>query len=275
MRRVNEGGNYCGHVPQCPDFSIRKPVRVGTGGHPRILSKLMERVTEYYVSPRLKIPSLDQANDSVRKQRTERRESCLRLLIAIIKHTDLASMRIGQPTREGFVSYDMKYLSREARLGYRRAERAMRDLILAGLISAGKQPRQRMEDGSYKGLAKPRTVSPLLFGLFGLAEWLKFERKKKSKRLEETARSLSTHKKKVTRTQLTRFKIFSGALADKLGSPTRKKTTLRDTPDFCEEDRRALMILYGELKAAHPRMNATEIKERAAAIMASRALKQA
>lgn len=266
--RINEGGNYCGHAPAFPDFAINKPVKIGTGGHPRILTKLMKRVTEYYAAPKRKIPSLDQANDSIRQQRSERRESCLRLLIAMIKHMDLASLRIGQPTKDGFVTYDLKFLARESRLGKRRAERALKDLIISGLIStAAAQPRQAMLDGSYRGLAKPRLISPMLFTLFGLGEWLAFEQKKKVKKLKSTARELTEAGKPMSLTKLTRFKVFVRSISNKAGKSMKvakkpgKSSVQSSTND--PEWNRALQILYGEIKAAHPTLSGDEIKSRA------------
>lgn len=266
--RENTGGNFCGHLPHAPDFSIKRPVKEGQGGYPRILTKLMNRVTDYYASPRMKIPSLDQANGSVRQQRTERREACLRLLIAIIKHVDLSSLRIGQPTSNGFISYDIKYLASEARIGHRRAERAAADLAAAGLLSVSyKQPRVINEDGEYRGLAKPRLVSPLLFALFGLGEWLRFERKRKSATLKHRAEELSKSGRKVTRTQMTKFTLFAKGLGEKLSkAPAKqKKPTLHQGVDEAERHRQ-FVVLCGEIKQAYPSMTYEQIKTKAKAI---------
>lgn len=265
IARVNQGGNYCGHIPQDPDFAILRPVSVGRGGHPRILTKLLDRVTQYYASPRLRIPSLDQANGSTRQQRSERREACLRLLGAIIRNTDLSSLRIGQPTAEGFINYGVRFLAVEARLGYRRAERAFQDLVSAGLINTSeKQPRQYLENGECRGLNKPKLVSPLLFSIFGLGNWLAFEKKKKTNQLKRKAEELSKSGKPTTLTSMTRFKLFTGALSNKLGGVTKKgkkpaKVTQRQAEQNGEYQRQYNILLY-ELKIAFPDKSGDEIK---------------
>lgn len=181
--RVNHGGNYCGHAPDAPRLELVKPVTSPDKKLPGILIELQERVRRYYSSPNV-IPSLRNANRSKqgRQQRSERREACLVLLVAIIAYTDLVSLRCGIPTPEGFMSLTLPFLIEFTGLNPRRAERAMADLKRANLISVA-QPRQLQADGTWRGLAAVKAVNRLLFTAFGLGRRLQHEKQRASDRL--------------------------------------------------------------------------------------------
>jgi len=80
-------------------------------------------------------PSLDLANGSNRQQRSERREACILMLTVLLKYTDLASLRIGIPTPDGFLSLTIDFLAKQTGMALRRAERALADLKAAGLVT--------------------------------------------------------------------------------------------------------------------------------------------
>lgn len=188
VHRVNHGGNYCGHSPGAPRLELLKPVVAPGKALPGILTELQERTKRYYSKPTV-LPSLRNANRSKqgRQQRSERREACLLLQNAIIAHTDLVSLRCGIPTAGGFLSLTLNYLVEYTGLHMRRAERAMADLKTAGLITCN-QPRQLLEDGSYRGLAAVKAVNRLLFSAFGLGERLKHEMQRAVDRLAKKAK---------------------------------------------------------------------------------------
>ena len=165
--RENLGGNFCGHDPQNPRLTLEKPAKTGKGGIPFVLTRLMARLKSYYDNPRQIIPSLNLANGSERQQRSERREACLLLLMALLKYTDLASLRVGIPTQDGFLSLTVDYIGKQTGMAPKRVERALADLKAAGLVTIV-QPRKRLPDGSWKGLAAVKAVSRHLFALFGL-----------------------------------------------------------------------------------------------------------
>lgn len=183
VHRVNHGGNYCGHSPDAPRLGLVKNVVSVGKSLPGILTELQERVKRYYSKPNT-IPSLRNANQSAkgRQQRSERREACLLLLVAIVSYTDLVSLRCGVPTKQGFMSLTLNYLVEYTGLHMRRAERAMADLKRANLITCS-QPRQLKDDGTYRGLAAVKAVNKLLFTAFGLAERLKHETQRAMDRL--------------------------------------------------------------------------------------------
>jgi len=163
--RANLGGNFCGHNPRNPRFTLTRPAKTGKGGIPPVLTLCAERLQDYYHRPRQVIPSLDLANDSARQQRSERREACVLLLTALLKYTDLASLRVGIPTPDGFLNLTVDYLATQTGMARKRAERALADLKASGLVTLS-QPRTQQPDGSWKGLAAIKAISRHLFAIF-------------------------------------------------------------------------------------------------------------
>lgn len=184
--RVNDGGNFCGHSPDSPRLDL--PHASTLKARPRVLAKLQQEVRQYYRNP-ARLPSLNAANKSKRQQRSERREACLLALSAILEFTDLASLRCGIPTREGFVSLTIDYLVKFTGMGLRRMERAIADLKNANILTIA-QPRQLNEDGTWRGLAAVKAVNRHLFTAFGLARWLKHERDRAAARLQKKTKKL-------------------------------------------------------------------------------------
>lgn len=267
--RVNAGGNYCGHHPENPRIGLMEPVRKGKGGLPGVLTTLMERVVRYYDSP-WTIPSLNLANQSTRQQRSERREACLSALWAILKYTDLASLRVGVPTPDGgFVSLTVRYLAKQTGLEQRRMERAIGDLKAAGLVGIHPRCKQR-PDGSYQGKAAIKTVPSLLFALFGLGQRLKFERARAAKRLKKKQRQ--QQQAPGNRTARARRSLTARAALDSAGSALKglgskargRKAPPNGVPSGDEiEQRRQAQLLAVEYKQANPTWTATECREAA------------
>jgi len=247
--RENLGGNFCGHDPQNPRLTLEKPAKTGKGGIPRVLTLCLERIKDYYYNPRKLIPSLDLANGSNRQQRSERREACLLLLMALLKYTDLASLRVGIPTQDGFLSLTVDYIGKQTGMAPKRVERALADLKAAGLMTVA-QPRKRLPDGSWKGLAAVKAVSRHLFSLFGLGGMLKRERTKASKRLAKKSKNQETAGQ-------SRLALTLKALAEKLGGKPKRKP-----PDDLEHRRRRDVKAL-ELKQAHPHWTKDRLIEEA------------
>mgnify|MGYP000136659613 FL=1 len=250
--RENLGGNFCGHDPQNPRLTLEKPPKTGKGGIPFVLTRLMALLKSYYDNPRQIIPSLDLANGSERQQRSERREACLLLLMALLKYTDLASLRVGIPTQDGFLSLTVDYIGKQTGMAPKRVERALGDLKAAGLVTIA-QPRKRLPDGSWKGLAAVKAISRHLFSLFGLGGMLKRERDKASKRLAKKA------KKQETAGQ-SRLALALKALTGKLSS---KPNRTNRTPPGDLEHRRRRDLKALELKQAHPHWTRDRLIEEA------------
>jgi hypothetical protein len=148
IKRVNTGGNFCGHDPVNPYFVMRNhpyfvPQSIDDLGNKRrsqILYDIVERVKAYYHDPDT-LPSLQQANHekrtSDRQRNSSRREALVNLLMVMVMNMDLPSFRVGQPRKNGgFFNYSLKWLAKKAELSFSRAKRAMSDLNHSMLISS-------------------------------------------------------------------------------------------------------------------------------------------
>lgn len=175
------GGNFCDHNPNAPRLVPAYPAKQGKGGIPRVLTLCAELFCDYYYRPTI-LPSLNMANGSERQQRTERRRSCVCLVATILKFTDLASLRVGIPTENGFANVTIGLLAKHSGLGKKCTERALADLKAAGLVSVVQHNRKK-SDGSITGLAATKKVSAHLFRLMGLGGMLSDEQRKARKRL--------------------------------------------------------------------------------------------
>ncbi len=252
--RINGGGNFCGHDPQNPSLSLAARF---SDGFPGVLSRLMERLQRYYEAPRYWLPSLEAANGSTRQQRSERREALVLLMCAILKHTELSSLRCGVPTAGGFIPFDMKYLANVAGLSLTRAIRAMEDLRRGGVISIH-QARLVNDLGEYRGYPAVRRINPLIFRIFGLGHMLDRARKaaaQRLKRIAETITDRSTHSGTVLK-----LKLFLDASA-----PVRTLRGARhgrqgfSPPEGGEPLVRQQSRLMGELIEAHPEWTSQQL----------------
>jgi len=238
--RENLGGNFCGHAPLSPRFTLARPAKTGKGGIPHVLTLCAERLRAYYYSPRKVIPSLDLANGSERQQRSERREACVLLLTALLKYTDLTSLQVGIPTQDGFLSLTVDYIAKQTGMTLKRVERALADLKTSGLVTIA-QPRKRLPDGSWKGRAAVKAISRHLFTVFGLDRRLKKERAKARKRPARKAGKQAPN----GQANLARLALALKALPGKLGGKPKRKP-----PDDWEY-RRRLNLKLAELKEKH------------------------
>jgi len=91
-------------------------------------------------------------------------------------------------------------------LGGRRAERAIADLVEAGLVTVHPLC-QRKDDLTFKGYAAIRTISATVFALFGLGRWLPHEREKATARLKKKQRRQDA-------AELAKVKLALGGLAN-------------------------------------------------------------
>ena len=217
-----------------------------------VLTLGVERVTNYFNNPRTVIPSLDLANGSQRQQRSERRESCILLMPALLKRVDLASLRVGFPTAKGFKNYTVDYLAADTGMGQKRVERALSDLKAAGIVTVT-QINKKQKDGSYKGFAAIKTLSKNLFSALGLGVMLKKERKKASQRQEEKEKEWeeARQKENVTRTSKGRAALFMAAIMSSL-TPLPKRPEIKDK---AFEYQKRLQLTALELKQKNPDWN--------------------
>lgn len=177
-------GNRCGHVPTAPRFFTPPATHAR---HPRILVRLQDAIQTYFAQPDC-LPSLNAANGSTRRQRSERREACLALLGTLIHYLDLVTLQVGLPQPDGTVrGLSMAFLAARAGLGLRRAERACHDLVEGGLLHI--HPRvEATPQGGHRGFPALRRLAGALFKVFGLDPWLQRERDKALKRRRQHQR---------------------------------------------------------------------------------------
>jgi len=207
------GGNRCDHIPEKPRWFSPPPKHT----RPKIISKAIEKIQQYYFEPSATIPSLNLANGSERQQRSERREACIDVLGCLLHYLDLATMRVGIPQNDGtFRGISMPFIAEKTSMTLKRAERAIHDLVKAGLISVYPLC-EKISDTVYKGYAAIRTVSKKLFTLFGMSGRLKFEREKASAR-----------QRKRTRKEELKGKARIDLLVDNQSRPTSKADKIKE-----------------------------------------------
>ena len=162
-------GNRCGHDPKNPNFAPPNPKR------PKLINIVIEKIYASYTDLSV-LPAL---NFRIRgfKIRSERREACCKVLAVMMDHTDLATLRVGFPTENGFFNYSQEYLAARMGMGLRRVKRAIRDLKKMGFLIIS-QTRERLKDGSYRSLAAIKIISARLFDALGIRDWFERERAK-------------------------------------------------------------------------------------------------
>ncbi len=163
---------------------------------PDILKDAGGRLMAYVYWPTRVLPSLNTANGSWRQQRVERRDACVRLGLALLRYVDLASLRVGIPTREGFRPLTLSYLGYKAGLCpgptrvSRKVERAWRDLRNAGVVVSSQV--RRFIDGEWHTFVALKALRVEFFEALGFSKRrVKRERNTASRRLEKQARKWS------------------------------------------------------------------------------------
>nr|VFJ94015.1 MAG: hypothetical protein BECKLFY1418A_GA0070994_103618 [Candidatus Kentron sp. LFY] len=174
-------GNRCGHNPTAPR-AFAPPA--AHQSRPPILTRITERLFEYFHRPEL-IPSLNLANGSPRNQRSERREACILVMDALFHYLDLVKLIVGIPLKDGGVrGIPMEKIAEMTGMGLRRVERAMHDLVAAGMVSVHRFCNQ-VEPDKYIGYPAIRVIPTTVFSLFGLDVILKQERNRATQRRNE------------------------------------------------------------------------------------------
>jgi len=107
---------------------------------------------------------------------------------------------VGVPQEDGGVrGISMERIAELTGMGLRRTERAMRDLVEAGLVTVHRICEQ-VEPDKYIGYPAIRVIPSVVFGLFGLDQTLAQERQRASQRRNE-----AKSRQPVNRAGLARF----------------------------------------------------------------------
>ncbi len=185
--RINSSGNRCGHDPKNPRLKL--PDSNIEDRLPLLLTLVTQRLRDYFNFPGL-LPALNFSNGSTSQQRSERRESCILILSAMLTRMDLTSLRVGYPSIDGFSNFTAEYLSKQAGLSNSQTKGALRDLKAAGILTITRRS-EKQEDGSYKGLAAVKCISRHFFTALGFVTMLEKERLKASRRLKKKMADLA------------------------------------------------------------------------------------
>ncbi|QCP55133.1 hypothetical protein FAZ95_39080 [Trinickia violacea] len=198
---------------------------------PLILQDLADRVLGFYERPTELFRTLAQINSN-RQMRSERRCAVLAVMLCLIHHLDVVTLKVGIPTANGFVYHlTMKRIADRTGLTLRRVYRAMSDLRRAGLVTVTRQFRRR-ENGSTLNLPAVRTVSRLFFDVLGLGEAYDRERRRSHQRQQQ--KHAEYHKQaRPTRRDQARWKLelartLAGVSARSAGQHDK---TSADPPD--------------------------------------------
>ena len=167
-------GNRCGHDPKHPNFAPPNPKR------PKFTKAAIEKIHNAYTD----LGVLLTLNFHIHgfKVRSERREAYSKVLAVVLERMDLATLRVGFPTENGFFNYTLEHLAARTGMGLRRVARAVRDLKKMGFLIIS-QIRERLKNGSYRSFSAIKIVSTTLFDALGLRGWLDKERAKARERL--------------------------------------------------------------------------------------------
>lgn len=183
--RVNNGGNYCGHNPANPQRSLAEPL---PEKFPYVLAELMRRLADYLDNPQ-KIPTLNRLPWSRRRHRSEGREACLLVMLAILRYTDLVTLTVGVPTEGGLGTMSIDTLAKKAGLSVSRAARAVARWQAAGVLTVKRLPPDA--EGAPSTLPAIKAVSAKLWGMFGLLRKLGEVRPIISAKIAREGRKLS------------------------------------------------------------------------------------
>jgi len=172
-------GNRCGHDPRRPRLELERAKRAR---FPWLIQQLLDRLDGLYRQRHL-FPELGA------RKRSERIEAMVLVGRAIARNTDRLSLRSGRPNGDGtFNGITMVAIASWASLNVQRAFRAVWDLRDAGYVELT-QPIEERKDGSRRGLAGIRRLTPKLFDRLGLLPRLKRERRALAEKERESLRA--------------------------------------------------------------------------------------
>jgi hypothetical protein len=231
-------GNRCGHDPRAPQLRPAVCPKEGKGGLPPLLRLAVEKLAEYYKNPDL-LPTLNAANRSSRRQKSERREACVRVMSTLLHRMDIGTLRVGVPRGDGsFYDYSLEQIAEAAGLGLKRATRAFADLKTAGLITLI-QVREHVSEGVYRSRVGIKKISRNLFASLGLSSMFTREHEKRAKRQRKTQRTRAKEALSVA------------SIMQQVGQGT-PRTPRKTEPQFDENRRRQELAMMGEVLEKHP-----------------------
>lgn len=257
--RINDGGNYCGHDKENPRLNIPDLA----SNLPRIITMFCERLDSYYYRPKFTLPLLESANGSKKQHNSCAREGVIRFLKVIVAHTEISSLRVGYYSSDGFCNYTVAWLAERAGISYKRACRYIRLLKKIGYLTLTNVC-EKLDDGTYKGTAAVKAVSPYLWYVLGMESFLKHQRKKKSERIKSGG--IKTDRYSKSRTQQLKDKDQVRAVlvqAKNVLSPTAVVNKLKKNQKSNEANNRSIAEKIYQLTQQYPNASSAWLLEEA------------
>lgn len=150
-----------------------------------------KNTTNYYYDPRY-LPTLARVYGSRRKPRVDGCWSMVLVIRSLLLYLDLATMRVGYPSPDGFRPPKLTDIAGVTGLSMDQIWRSVTKLKRIGAIKIHRRSLEKA-DGSIVGLAAVRSVTPAFLRALGVSgNRLKKDREIASKRLEKLARSWGT-----------------------------------------------------------------------------------
>lgn len=152
--------NYCPHLPEKPKFFVIPEIHKNRAP---IVKEIVRRLSDAYFKPSKSLKSLQVNIISGSQIKSPRREAEISLLQVMAYYMDDATGRVGRRLGDGtFQDLSIKKLATYAKLRFKRAKRAMKEIVKAGYLKVTRQY-TRNENGEYKGLASMRVFLPRFF----------------------------------------------------------------------------------------------------------------
>lgn len=124
--------NMCNHDRDNPKFFGAMP---GRKKRPFVLLDAIVRLRGYYFAPHKRLKCIADLQD--RQKRSERRESIASTLQFLMYYTDLTTLQVGTPLKDGSINHLRieNFIAKHLKMGAKRTWRALHDVEKAGYIT--------------------------------------------------------------------------------------------------------------------------------------------
>lgn len=213
--------NYCNHVPFAPKLfvipSTHKP-------RSKIVQETNKQLAKAYAKPKSALKTLQFHDESGHRVKSQRREAAISLLQVMNYYQDDATGRIGRLQDDGrFRDMGLKNLALRAGLKFKRAKRAMKDIVRSGYLKVIKQFIRDPDTGKVIGLPSIRSFLPKFFTDLDISGslWTKiFSQRQYAK--ERADKKITKQNKKTSRAMMGLLKETIGSIGGKAKSTANK-----------------------------------------------------
>lgn len=153
--------NYCDHAPSVPKLFI---VPANHKPRAKVVQETNNKLAQAYGKPKSSLKTLQFHDATGHRVKSQRREAAIALLQVMNYYQDDATGRIGRSLQDGtFCDMTLETLAQKAGIAYRRAKRALTDIVRAGYLRVTKQFVRNANTGEVRGLASIRSFLPKFF----------------------------------------------------------------------------------------------------------------